>query len=47
MHLVKMLPPSLRNEVIVATYGETIKKFSFFVGLSDPVFAWKLIPALK
>ena len=42
-----MLPPSLRNEALVAIYGDTIQKFKIFRRFTDPEFVWKLIPVLS
>jgi hypothetical protein len=45
--LVRMLPPSLRDEVIGNTYGEVIQNIRFFKELRDPDFLWKLLPLLR
>ena len=46
-NLIKMLPPSLRDEVLNNTYGEIIEKVKFFRNLRDPDFLWKILPLLR
>eukprot|EP00347_Sterkiella_histriomuscorum_P001398 403372187 len=45
--LIKMLPPSLRDEVLSNTYGEIIEKVKFFREIDDPDFQWKVLPLLR
>eukprot|EP00347_Sterkiella_histriomuscorum_P023172 403335679 len=47
VQLIKMLPPSLRDEVLSNTYGEIIEKIHFFRDLKDPDFLWKILPLLR
>jgi hypothetical protein len=42
--LIQILPPSLRDEVLSCSYGETIKQIKFFRELNDSDFLWKLLP---
>ena len=45
--LIKMLPPSLRDEVLSNTFGEVIEKVIFFREMKDPDFLWKILPLLR
>eukprot|EP00347_Sterkiella_histriomuscorum_P004721 403359363 len=45
--LIKMLPPSLRDEVLSNTFGEVIEKINFFKEMKDPDFLWKILPLLR
>jgi hypothetical protein len=45
--LIRMLPPSLRDEVMCNTFGETIEKIRFFREMKDPDFLWKILPLLQ
>lgn len=42
-----MLPPSLRDEVLQNTHGETINKIKVFRELEDTEFIWKLVRSLR
>ena len=42
-----MLPPSLRDEVLTNTYGNTVKKFRIFEKMNNSDFIWHLLPTLK
>ena len=46
-HIIKMLPPSLRDEVLSNTYGEVIDKVKFFRDCDDVDFLQKILPLLK
>eukprot|EP00347_Sterkiella_histriomuscorum_P013255 403365416 len=45
--LIKVLPPSLRDEVLSNTFGEIIETIKFFKDLKDPDFLWKILPLLR
>ena len=42
-----MLPPSLRDEVLLNTFGEVIEKVKFFKEMKDADFLWKILPLLR
>lgn len=42
-----MLPPSLRDEVLSNTYGQTIENIRLFKELTDTDFLWKMLPLLR
>lgn len=44
---MRMLPPSLRDEVLSNSYGEIIEKITFFNTMKDLDFLWKLLPLLR
>eukprot|EP00347_Sterkiella_histriomuscorum_P022619 403337800 len=45
--LIKILPPSLRDEVLSNTFGEVIDKIEFFKEMDDADFLWKILPLLR
>ncbi len=45
--MIKMLPPSLRDEVLSNTFGETLEHITFFREMNDIDFLWKVLPLLK
>ena len=44
--IIKMLPPSLRDEVRRSTYGDVVEKIKFLREMEDIDFLWKLLPLL-
>ena len=44
--IIKMLPPSLRDEVLGQTFGQTIDKIKYFREMEDFDFLWKILPML-
>lgn len=44
--IIKMLPPSLRDEVLSNTFGEVVEKVKFFRDMEDVDFLWKVLPKL-
>lgn len=44
--IIKMLPPSLRDEVRRNTYGDIVEKVKFLRNMDDVDFLWKLLPLL-
>ncbi len=44
--IIKMLPPSLRDEVLSNTFGEVVEKVTFFREMEDVDFLWKVLPLL-
>lgn len=45
--MIGMLPPSLRDEVLSNTFGETLEHIRFFRDLDDIDFLWRVLPQLK
>jgi hypothetical protein len=46
--IIKVLPPSLRDEVLSNTFGEALDSIKFFRHINDDVdFLWKVLPQLK
>jgi len=44
--IIKMLPPSLRDEVRRQTYGDIVECIKFLRNMDDVDFLWKLLPLL-
>ena len=44
--IIKMLPPSLRDEVLSNTFGEVVEKVTFFREMEDVDYLWKVLPLL-
>lgn len=45
-NLIKMLPPSLRDDILTNTFGEVVEKVKFFREMEDVDFLWKVLPQL-
>jgi hypothetical protein len=45
-NIIKVLPPSLRDEVLSNTYGDIVNKIKFFNEIDDIEFLWKVLPML-
>jgi CRP-like cAMP-binding protein len=45
--MIRLLPPSLRDEVLSNTFGETLQHVRFFREMDDIDFLWKVLPLLK
>lgn len=44
--MIKTLPPVLRDEILLITYGELIDRIDFFKSVQDHDFMWKLLHCL-
>jgi hypothetical protein len=44
--MIKMLPPSLRDEVLSNTFGDIVDKVKFFKSVDDIDFIWNILPKL-
>lgn len=45
--LIRMLPPSLRDELLSNIYGKIVAKIQFLKDCEDQDFLWNLLPILK
>lgn len=45
--LIKMLTPSLRDELLSFIYGKIVYKIEFFKKCEDHDFLWHILPILK
>jgi hypothetical protein len=45
--IIKMLPPSLREELMCNTFGEVVDKVKFFKPMEDIDFIWIILPLLS
>ena len=47
VELFMMLPPSLRDEILMTAYGKIIEQINFFNEMEDADFLWRLLPLLR
>lgn len=46
VQIIKLLPPSLRDEVLTNAFGEVVDKVKYFRELENVDFLWKVLPLL-